>query len=111
MQLIRCDNTAARNLGASPWTNSAPPSAEHPNSAAGSGWMRSPHLFSQYRYPLANASEFARGHQACGTGSDDDDMVCVLFGHAGSFTGVSCDRSSHCCIMGRGYCTPGQLRD
>jgi len=66
---------------------------------------------SQYRYPLANASEFARGHQACGTGSDDDDMVCVLFGHAGSFTGVSCDRPSHCCIMGRGYCTPGQLRD
>jgi len=66
---------------------------------------------SQYRYPLANASEFARGHQACGTGSDDDDMVCVLFGHAGSFTGVSCDRPSHCCIMGRAYCTPGQLRD
>ena len=48
--------------------------------------------FSQYRYPLANASEFARGHQACSTGSDDDDMVCALFGHAGSFTGVSCDR-------------------
>ena len=44
MQLIRCDNTAARNPGASPWTNSAPPSAEHPNSAAGSGWMRPPHL-------------------------------------------------------------------
>ena len=25
---------------------------------------------SQYRYPLANASEFARGHQASGTGSE-----------------------------------------
>ena len=44
MQLIRCDNTSARNPGASPWTKSAPPSAEHPNSAAGSGWMRPPHV-------------------------------------------------------------------
>ena len=59
---------------------------------------------SQYPYPLANASEFARGHQACSTGSDDDDMVCALFGHLVA----SLEFRVIDCIMARGYCTPGQ---
>ena len=37
----------------------------------------------QYRNPLAGASELARSHQACGTGTDDNDMVWLPLSHAG----------------------------
>src|SRR5882757_6529120 len=32
-------------------------------------------------YSLARASEFARGHQACGACADDDDVVWIRWGH------------------------------
>ena len=73
--------------------------------------MRPPHLFSQYRYPLANASEFARGHQASGTGSET--MIwsaCCLAMLVASLEFRVIDQAL-LLHYGARYCTPGQLRD
>jgi len=39
----------------------------------------------QYGHLLASASELARGHQARGTGADDDNLVRILVGHGAGF--------------------------
>src|SRR5262245_26730997 len=40
----------------------------------------------QYCHLLASVSELARGHQARGTGANDDNLVRMLVGHGASFT-------------------------